>query len=176
MKQITDSLLLVTAEIAATLIGLLLVAVFFYLETGFRRLTAVGAEARLFLKATAKLLVFQYSMVVGLSLALVALRPLWVAVVFILLGIAIVAGVVEWFLRARSLAGDVQRAVHIQPWLVWPVGPDPSGVAVGPGGLGTGQAGSHDVSPSHGHRGVHEHRIPVASHVRPRGHRKGRGA
>lgn len=34
MKQITDSLLLVTAEIAATLIGLLLVAVFFYLETG----------------------------------------------------------------------------------------------------------------------------------------------
>lgn len=120
-EAITDSLLLVTAVIAATLIGLLLVAVFFYLETGFRRLTAVGAEARLFLKATAKLLVFQYSMVVGLSLALVALRPLWVAVVFILLSIAIVAGVVEWFLRARSLAGDVQRAVHIQPWLVWPV-------------------------------------------------------
>ena len=48
MKPIPDSLLLETAEIAATLPGLLLVAVFFYLETGFRRLTAIGPEARSF--------------------------------------------------------------------------------------------------------------------------------
>jgi hypothetical protein len=121
VKPIPDSLLLETAEIAATLIGLLLVAVFFYLETGFRRLTAVGPEARSFLKATSKLIVFQYSMVVGLSLGLVALRPLWVTVLFLLLSLAIVAGLVEWILRSRSLSREVRHAVRIQPWLAWPI-------------------------------------------------------
>jgi hypothetical protein len=53
LRPIPDALLLTTAQIAATLIGLLLVAVFFYLETGFRRLSTVGPEAQPFLKATA---------------------------------------------------------------------------------------------------------------------------
>ena len=38
MKPVSDAFLLNMAEVSATLIGLFLVGVFFYVETGFRRL------------------------------------------------------------------------------------------------------------------------------------------
>jgi hypothetical protein len=38
MREISDAFLLNVAEVSATLIGLFLVGVFFYVETGFRRL------------------------------------------------------------------------------------------------------------------------------------------
>jgi hypothetical protein len=37
------------------------------------------------------------------------------------LSLAIVAGLVEWFVRSRSLSHSVRRAVRIQPWLAWPI-------------------------------------------------------
>jgi hypothetical protein len=114
-------LLLTTAQIAATLIGLLLVAVFFYLETGFRRLSTVGPEALPFLKATAQLIVLQYSMVLGLSLGLVALQPLWVTLLFLALSLGIVVGLVDWTRWGRALSSDLRRAVRIRPLLAWPI-------------------------------------------------------
>ena len=38
MRQVSDAFLLNMAEVSATLIGLFLVGVFFYIETGLRRL------------------------------------------------------------------------------------------------------------------------------------------
>ena len=121
MSPIPDALLLTTAQIAATLIGLLLVAVFFYLETGFRRLSTVGPEAQPFLKATAQLIVLQYSMVLGLSLGLVALQPLWVTLLFLALSLGIVVGLVDWTRWGRALSSDLRRAVRIRPLLAWPI-------------------------------------------------------
>ena len=121
MRPIPDALLLTTAEIAATLIGLLLVAVFFYLETGFRRLETVGPEAQPFLKATAQLIVLQYSLVLGLSLGLIALQPLWVTFLFLALSLGIVVGLVDWTRWGRALSRDLRRAVRIRPVLAWPI-------------------------------------------------------
>jgi hypothetical protein len=121
LRPIPDALLLTTAQIAATLIGLLLVAVFFYLETGFRRLSTVGPEALPFLKATAQLIVLQYSMVLGLSLGLVALQPLWVTLLFLALSLGIVVGLVDWTRWGRALSSDLRRAVRIRPLLAWPI-------------------------------------------------------
>lgn len=121
MSPIPDALLLTTAQIAATLIGLLLVAVFFYLETGFRRLKTVGSEAQPFLKATAQLIVLQYSMVLGLSLGLVALQPLWVTLLFLALSLGIVVGLIDWTRWGRALSSDLRRAVRIRPLLAWPI-------------------------------------------------------
>lgn len=65
---------------------------------------------------------FKYSMVVGLSLALVALRPLSVSAVFILLSIAIVAGVVEVVpprpqpYRRRSTRRSHPAVAAVGPW------------------------------------------------------------
>ncbi len=120
MQPVSDDMLLTTAQIAATLIGLLLVGVFFYVETGLRRLTTVGPRAGPFLRATTKLIVLIYSLVLTLSLGLVVLEPVWVASAFVALGAAILISLVEWTGRSREL----RRAVPVRgasPWLAWPM-------------------------------------------------------
>jgi hypothetical protein len=42
MREVSDAFLLNVAEVSATLIGLFLIGVFFYVETGFRRLDAAA--------------------------------------------------------------------------------------------------------------------------------------
>ena len=121
MRSVPDGLLFAAADVAATLIGLLLVAVFFYLETGFRRLEHVGPSALPFLKATTALIVLQYSMVLGMSLALVVLEPLWASVAYAVLGLGVVVALVTWSVRARRLSPTLRRAVRIRPWLAWPI-------------------------------------------------------
>ena len=76
VASVSEGLLLTVAQIAATLIGLLLVGMFFYVETGFRRLTTVQVEAGAFLRATTKLVLLLYALVLAVSLALVAFEPL----------------------------------------------------------------------------------------------------
>lgn len=93
---------------------------FFYSETGFRRLKAGGPEAQ-FLKAATKLIVLLYAVVLGLSLGLIALRPLWVTVLFVVLSLAVVTGLVQWTFRSRSVSREVRKAARIQSWLAWPI-------------------------------------------------------
>lgn len=113
-------MLLTIAQIAATLIGLLLVGVLFYLETGFRAAPTAGPQAQSFLGATTKLIVLLCSMVLGLSLGLIALNPLWLTVLFMLLSLAIVVGLVQWTRRSRELSPVLRQAVRIHPWVAWP--------------------------------------------------------
>lgn len=168
MKTVPDALLLTTAEISATLIGLLLVAVFFYLETGFRRLSAVGPVAQPFLKATAQLIVLQSAMVLGLSLGLVALDPPWVTIVYGAHALGVATGLVIWSRRAGALSREVRRALRIKPWLAWPIVLGPLGLAVRPRRLGAGSAGLRIRAVPRGRRGAREHGVSAAPRVRPR--------
>lgn len=118
MNPVSEDLLLTTAQIAATLIGLLLVGVFFYVETGFRRLATVGPQAGPFLRATTKLTLLLYSLVLGLSLALIALERLWVTVLYVLLSVCIVTALVAWTLRYRDLR-KVLAIPRDSPWYTW---------------------------------------------------------
>lgn len=119
MAPVSESLLLTLAQIAATLIGLLLVGVFFYVETGFRRLTAFHLEAGAFLRATTKLVLLLYSLVLAISLALVAFGPHVVAALYAVLSIAVVAALVDTTVRSRRLPPKVRRR-HAAAWRVWP--------------------------------------------------------
>jgi hypothetical protein len=107
------------AQIAATLIGLLLVGMFFYIETGFRRLTTLEAQAGAFLRAATKLVLLLYALVVTVSLALVAFELLVVTALYALLCITVAAALVETTIRARHLPAAVRRR-HADPWRVWP--------------------------------------------------------
>jgi hypothetical protein len=51
VRPVSDVFLLSVAEIAATLIGLLLVGAFFYVETGLRRLGRAREAATSYLRA-----------------------------------------------------------------------------------------------------------------------------
>lgn len=120
MGPISDGFLLTTAQIAATLIGLLLVGGFFYVETGLRRTRTMGQEAWPFVRATTKLTLLLYSLVLGISLGLVVLSPVWFALLYALLAAALVKVLVEWTVRYR----DLRKIVPVprdSPWITWPV-------------------------------------------------------
>jgi hypothetical protein len=119
VASVSEGLLLTVAQIAATLIGLLLVGMFFYLETGFRRLTTVQMEAGAFLRAATKLVLLLYALVLAVALALVAFDPLVVTALYVLLSVAVVAALVEMTVRARQLPRAVRRR-HAAAWRVWP--------------------------------------------------------
>jgi hypothetical protein len=119
VAPVSESLLLTIAQIAATLIGLLLVGMFFYVESGFRRLTTLHVEAGAFLRAAAKLVLLLYALVLAVSLALVAFDLLVVTALFALLSVAVVVALVEMTVRSRRLPRAVRRR-HAAAWRVWP--------------------------------------------------------
>lgn len=119
MRAISDSFLLTTASIAATLLGLLLLGVFYYVETGLRRAAAVAPRGGPFLQATTKLTILLYSLVLGVALGLVVLEVFWFTVMYVLLGLALMRTLVSWTRRYREL----RRVIPVpreSPWLMWP--------------------------------------------------------
>ena len=119
VAPVSEGLLLALAQIAATLIGLLLVGMFFYVETGFRRLTTLHVEAGAFLRAAAKLVLLLYALVLAVSLALVAFEPLMVTALFAVLSAAVITALVGMTVRSRRLPSAVRRR-HAAAWRVWP--------------------------------------------------------
>jgi hypothetical protein len=111
VEQVSDGFLLTVAQIAATLVGLLLLGGFFYLETGLSRLGTVSDAGEGFLRATMKLTLLLYALVLVVSLGLVVLRPGWLAVSFVLVGLPLLKAQVTWTLRYRDL-----RRVLAVPW------------------------------------------------------------
>lgn len=102
MRQVSDELLLHVAEFSVTLIGLFLVGIFFYVETGFRRLDRARESFERYLKASTRIVLVLLAMPLGLSLSLVALEPVWSRVLFGLLSLVLVATNVDTAVRIRS--------------------------------------------------------------------------
>jgi hypothetical protein len=124
----SEGFLLTTAQIAATLIGLLLVGVLFFAETGLRQLRALDLHATPYLRAGVRWVLIVYSMVLGVSLALIAFEPMWVAVVFALFSIAVIVALVPQTQRSLELARA--RPDWLQAWSAWLPWP-PTTIALG---------------------------------------------
>ena len=103
MRQVSDALLLILAEVSATLIGLLLVGVFFYVETGLRRLGPAREAATSYLRAGTRIVLVLYAMTLALSLSLVALEPVWSRVLFAVLSLLLLAANIETSVRLRAV-------------------------------------------------------------------------
>jgi hypothetical protein len=115
-----DEVLVATAQIAATLIGLLLVGVLFFAETGLRQLRQFGPQAAAYLRSGTRFILLLYSLALALSLALLVLEPAWVTVTFVVLGIAILVALVSFTLRARDLQRVMARMHVASLWIAWP--------------------------------------------------------
>ncbi len=104
MRQVSDAFLLQVAEISATLIGLFLVGVFFYVETGFRRL-APDARAIFepYFRAGTRIVLVLYALPLFMSLTLVALSLAWNRVLFLVLSIVLIAANVSSLARVRGI-------------------------------------------------------------------------
>jgi hypothetical protein len=103
MRQVSDAFLLNMAEVSATLIGLFLVGVFFYAETGLRRRDKWRDVFDRYLRAGTRITLIVFAIPLLLSLALVALEPVWARVLFTLLSILLLAANVESAVRIRGV-------------------------------------------------------------------------
>ncbi len=109
VEAVSEDFLLALATIAATLIGLLMLGGFFYLETGISRVASFEGHALPFLRTTIKFTVTLYVFALGSSLGLAVLDPTWMRVLFAALAVLVVGALVDWNLRYVALA----RVVHL---------------------------------------------------------------
>ena len=104
MREVSDAFLLNMAEVSATLIGLFLVGVFFYVETGFRRVEQAREVMEPYFRSGTRIVLILYALPLGLSLTLVALSLNWNRVIFALLSVMLLAANVDSVIRIRAVA------------------------------------------------------------------------
>ena len=114
VQPVTDAFLLNMAEVSATLIGLFFVGIFFYIESGLRRLEHVRAIVEPYLRAGTRITLIVFAIPLGLSLSLVALDLVWSRILFAVLCVTLIAANVDSLLRV----GGVSRASRSPGFLV----------------------------------------------------------
>jgi hypothetical protein len=114
VRPVTDALLLNMAEVSATLIGLFFVGVFFYVDSGLRRLEHVRAVFEPYLRAGTRITLIVFSIPLSLSISLVALDIVWSRILFVLLSLTLIAANVDTLVRI----GAATRATGSRPFLV----------------------------------------------------------
>jgi hypothetical protein len=103
VRQVTDDFLLNMAEVTATLIGLFLVGVFFYMEGALHRRSTPVAMTQPYLRAGTRITLIVFAIPLGVSLALVSLELVWARVLFAVLGAVLLAANVDSIRRVRGV-------------------------------------------------------------------------
>jgi hypothetical protein len=103
MRQVSDSFLLNMAEVSSTLIGLFLVGVFFYVESGFGRSDPSQEGFRRYLRSGTRITLIVLSIPLGMSLSLVVLEKAWASLLFALLSVTLIAANIDSALRVRGV-------------------------------------------------------------------------
>ena len=103
MQPVSDTFLLTMAEVSAALIGLFIVGMFFFVETGFRR-TPNAALVQPYFRSSTRIVLVLYAIPIGVSVTLVALDLPWSRVLFAVLSVLLVAANVD---TARGSRGVV---------------------------------------------------------------------
>lgn len=104
MREVSDAFLLNMAEVSAALIGLFMVGIFFFADTGFRRLDQARTIVEPYFRASTRIVLVVYAFPLGLSLSLVALEPVWSRVLFVLLSLVLLAANLDTAARIRAVA------------------------------------------------------------------------
>jgi len=103
VRQVSNAFLLNMAEVSATLIGLFLVGVFFYVESGFRRFDRARERFEPYLRSGTRITMIVFAISLGLSLALVALDLPWARAFFAVMSLVLVAANVDSAVRVRGV-------------------------------------------------------------------------
>ena len=114
MRPVSNAFLLNMAEVTATLIGLFLVGVFFYVESGFSRIDRVRAAFEPYLRAGVRITLIVLAIPLALSLSLVALELVWSRILFVILSLMLIVANVDTLRRI----GESTRATRSTGLLV----------------------------------------------------------
>lgn len=92
----TDEFLLGLAGIAATLVGMFIVAVFFYLDSALHRSRgAAGSTPDLYMRAGTRWVLLAYGLPLVVPLVVIGAEPAWAAAAFLVLAAALVLATVD---------------------------------------------------------------------------------
>lgn len=111
MREVTDAFLLQMAEVSAGLVGLFLIGVFVYVETGDRRPGHTADIVDLYFRASTRIVLVLYALPIGLSLALVIMEPIWSRALFVVLSLVLVAANVSSAALVRVVARRLSSPV-----------------------------------------------------------------
>lgn len=103
MRSVSDSFLLNMAEVSSTLIGLFLVGVFFYAETGFRRWDRSREVFERYIRSGTRITLIVLSVPLGVSLSLVVLDPVWTSLLFLALSLTLIVANIDSVIRVRGV-------------------------------------------------------------------------
>lgn len=103
MRSVSDSFLLNMAEVSSTLIGLFLVGVFFYVETGFRRSDRTREVFERYIRSGTRITLIVLSIPLGVSLSLVVLDPVWTSLLFLALSLTLIVANIDSVIRVRGV-------------------------------------------------------------------------
>ncbi|GAA1835292.1 hypothetical protein GCM10009750_19670 [Agromyces salentinus] len=118
MNDMGQEFLLGLAGVSATLLGTFIVGVFFYIDSTTHRRLAGSEATDLYLRSATRWVFTAYSIPLFVPLSLVAMEPLWGAVVFAALGILLILLTVGT--GRRILAGGrarMSRAFWVNEWM-----------------------------------------------------------
>jgi hypothetical protein len=104
MREVSDSFLLLMAEVSATLIGLFLVGVLFLVETGFHHREHARYVLAPYYRSGTRIVLLLFALPLALSLTLVVLDPIWNRLLFALFCVVLIAANVDSLRRIRSVA------------------------------------------------------------------------
>ena len=103
MLPVSDEFLLNMAEVSASLIGLFLVGVFFYVERGFRELARGREAVTPYFRAGARIVLVLFAIPLGLPLTLIVLEPVWNRVIFLILSLMLIMTNFQTAARVRAV-------------------------------------------------------------------------
>lgn len=104
MQPVSDTFLLQVTEIAAGLVGLFLVGVFFFIQTGFRQVTDDRQAVKGYFKSGTRIVLVLFAIPIFLSLSLVALDLVWSRALFVVLSLVLIAANLDSAIRVRPIA------------------------------------------------------------------------
>ncbi len=103
MQPVSDSFLFLMAEISSGLVGLFLIGVFFFIQTGFRRVAHGGDVAEVHIREGTRIVLLLFAIPIFVSLSLVALNPGWTKVLFVVLSLGLIAANIDFVVRVRTI-------------------------------------------------------------------------
>ncbi len=103
MDPVSENFLLLVAEVSAALIGLFLVGMIFYIQTGFGQLERSRVVVEPYFRASTRIVLILYSIPLVLSLTLVALPIVWSQLFFLVLMVGLVAANVSTAVGVRPV-------------------------------------------------------------------------
>ena len=109
MREVSDAFLLNIAEVTAALVGLFLVGIFFFIETGLHRGRGDSEVVTAYFRSGTRITLIVFAFPLLLSLVLVAMDAVWSHVLFAGLSLVLIAANVDSVRRIRA-ASDAMGA------------------------------------------------------------------